>query len=544
MRILPSLQAQLNALLWIGLLSISGGTARAAETIDVNSVAILYNSNDAESKSLGEAYAKARAIPVDHLIGLPLPDTEIITRQQYNDMLAEPLRQEFDKRQWWTRGKSADGIIVAGQNKIRILVTLKGVPLKIARMNDAAASPKQKTAVNDQAPPNATTENPMTLANEAAVDSELALFSVEPLPLNGPANNPYFKSDKAFSSCDLPFMMLVGRIDAANFQTCHRLISDAQQAELTGLWGRAYFDIANKYPEGDTWLRLAGARTEAAGFPVMYNQWDETFTKYFPFTDTAIYYGWYEPHVNGPFLNPDFHFRTGAIAVHLHSFSADTLRHERLNWCAPLLAKGAAATVGNVYEPYLSMTHHLDILQERLLAGSTLVEAAYAAVPVLSWQNVVIGDPLYRPFLRLDGSGEKKDQDRWYRALRLLRILYENQDGKRQAELEKIGRSKLNPTVLEALGLEYANRHQPAQAALHLRDAKNLYRNAVDRLRVDLCLIDLDRNANQIDLAIKGLRDAQAVYANLPETESVRSLLSILDPPAPPPAKLPEVPKR
>lgn len=527
-----------------GLARLSFAASSSEPTIDVNSVAILYNSSDTESKDLAEAYAKARSIPINHLVGLPLPDTEEITRQQYNNTLAEPLRAEFDKRQWWNRGKSADGIIVASSNKIRVLVSMKGVPLKIAREVANAAPAKSGSAAPDQNAATPAVENPLLLANEAAVDSELALFSVEPLPLNGPSNNPYYKSDKPFADSNFPFMMLVGRIDAANYQTCHRMIRDAQQAEQTGLWGRAYIDIANKYPEGDMWLRMAGAKTEAVGFPVMYNLADEVFTKYFPFTDTAIYYGWYEPHVNGPFINPDFHFRTGAIAVHLHSFSADTLRHERLNWCAPLLAKGAAATVGNVYEPYLTMTHHLDILQERLLAGGTLIESAYAAIPVLSWQNVVIGDPLYRPFRRLDGSGEKKEEDRWYRALRVMRLLYENQDSKRQAEMEKVGRSKQNPLMLEALGLEYANRKLPAQAALHFRDAKLLYRNAMDRLRVDLCLIDLDRNAQQIDLAIKGLRDAQAVYSNLPEAESVRSLLSILDPPAPPPARLPDPPKR
>jgi len=51
-------------------------------------------------------------------------------------------------------------------------------------------------------------------------------------------------------------------------------------------------------------------------------------------------------------------------------------------------------TLGNVYEPYLQMTHHFDIFQTRLLAGHTVVEAAYMALPVLSWQNVVLGDPL------------------------------------------------------------------------------------------------------------------------------------------------------
>ena len=33
-----------------------------------------------------------------------------------------------------------------------------------------------------------------------------------------------------------------------------------------------------------------------------------------------------------------------------------------------------------------------------LSAGRTLGDAAYYALPALSWQTIVIGDPLYRPF--------------------------------------------------------------------------------------------------------------------------------------------------
>jgi len=56
------------------------------------------------------------------------------------------------------------------------------------------------------------------------------------------------------------------------------------------------------------------------------------------------------------------------------------------------------ATVGNVYEPYLEFLHRPDLLVEALARGEDLVDAAYYALPALSWQSIVIGDPLYRPF--------------------------------------------------------------------------------------------------------------------------------------------------
>ncbi len=86
--------------------------------------------------------------------------------------------------------------------------------------------------------------------------------------------------------------------------------------------------------------------------------------------------------------------------MHIDSFSAQSLRNAKQFWCAPLVARGAAATVGNVYEPYLNATHHLDLLVEALLRGDTLGAAAYYALPSLSWQAILIGDPLYRPFAR------------------------------------------------------------------------------------------------------------------------------------------------
>jgi hypothetical protein len=113
----------------------------------------------------------------------------------------------------------------------------------------------------------------------------------------------------------------------------------------------------------------------------------------------VLYFGWYAGDLNGPFTLPDFTFPPGAIALHIHSFSAHTLRSRTEGWCGPLVARGVTATMGNVFEPYLQFTHHPDLLLHALARGWTLGDAAYYALPALSWQGVLIGDPLYRPFL-------------------------------------------------------------------------------------------------------------------------------------------------
>ena len=52
----------------------------------------------------------------------------------------------------------------------------------------------------------------------------------------------------------------------------------------------------------------------------------------------------------------------GAVALHIHSFSAPTLRSDSAGWCGPFVARGVTATVGNVFEPYLDLTHRPNLL--------------------------------------------------------------------------------------------------------------------------------------------------------------------------------------
>jgi hypothetical protein len=134
------------------------------------------------------------------------------------------------------------------------------------------------------------------------------------------------------------------------------------------------------------------------GIPVVSDDTPEIFPEAFPMTDCALYYGWYAENMAGPFIRPDFHFVSGAVAVHIHSFSARTLHDPNAGWVGPLLMKGAAVSIGNVYEPYLQLTAQLDIFNDRLLHGFTFAESAYMSMRVLSWMSVMVGDPLYRPY--------------------------------------------------------------------------------------------------------------------------------------------------
>ena len=115
----------------------------------------------------------------------------------------------------------------------------------------------------------------------------------------------------------------------------------------------------------------------------------------------AFYAGWYDGQVSGPFNRPKVEFMPGAVAYHLHSFSAHVLRTHDQYWVGPLLAKGATATIGYVEEPYLEWTVNVAALMaDFTFFGFSFGEAAYASQQVLSWQTTVVGDPLYCPFGR------------------------------------------------------------------------------------------------------------------------------------------------
>lgn len=497
-----------------------------------DSVAVLYNSALPESRQLAEFYRDARGIPTENLIGLEMPVAADISREEYERAIVIPLRREFDTRGWWKRARDGNGVTLPLANDIRVLVTMRGVPLRIKALpKPAPVAPEG----NPTPPPPAAPADPIAGRDEAAVDSELAMFGVEGVPTEGVLQNKYYKSEKKIEQARLPLLVLTARIDAASQATCQRMIRDALEAEESGLWGTAYVDIANKFPQGDQWLEDVVKSAAAAGIPTVTDRFNETLPKNYPMEEAAFYYGWYDWNVSGPFLNPLFKFRKGAVAVHLHSYSAQQLANPGQNWCAPLLERGAAVTVGNVYEPYLHLTHDLGLLHRRLLDGHSWVEACWMAMPATSWQGVVLGDPLYRPFKHLSGTGKLTKEDRDYRALRAAMLKWPDNPVERRSQLDRAALRLNSGKLSEAVGLELLEQGLTAEAAVRFRGAKAMFIRTEDKLRQDLHLIAMDRRAGRKELALRGLRDAQTFYGPIPAAEALAAWILILDPPPPPP---------
>jgi len=61
---------------------------------------------------------------------------------------------------------------------------------------------------------------------------------------------------------------------------------------------------------------------------------------------------------------------------------------------ADYIHEGATGCSGHVYEPFLQFTPHPDQLFPAYFRGRNLAESYYISIPALSWQNIVVGDPL------------------------------------------------------------------------------------------------------------------------------------------------------
>ena len=426
------MRAVLSIFLCLGLASAAWPQTAASLPDLAAHTLVVFNKNDPDSSSLAETYAKARSIPVDRVIGLECAVTEEITRADFESTIRKPLEDLFQSRGWMKRQENffsnpvlgLEGTVPVQQSKenpIWVMVLMRGMPLKIAEDPTILAPENLMSQLR---------------ANAAAVDSELALLPIQGLPTYGLIANPYFadKRIRPFSSFFANYLIMVTRLDGPSPGIVRRMIQDAVEVEKTELTGRAFFDLRSiekkddPYRLGDEWIERAALLFQARGFEVEIDRRAEVAPKYAPWDQIAFYAGWYTGDFQGPFELPTARFRRGAIAYHIHSFSAETVRSETRNWVGPLLSRGATATMGAVYEPYLRFTPDISLFVSSLLSGLSFAEAAYQSQLSLSWMVTFVGDPLYRPFPRnfyenLDAAQTAASPDLpWFR-LRKVRLL-------------------------------------------------------------------------------------------------------------------------
>jgi len=392
-------------------------------TLEPNEILVIVNRQLPASEQIAQYYCQKRNIPEQNVLylalGYKLRDS--MSRDEYDKSVAGPIRTEILRR---TPGD------------IRCLVTTYGVPIvvygrgtlpgmtaRLRELQELVAQEKLKLEQLQQQDPNNPNANAaqknqinqriLPIQSEidrisgkeshASVDSELSMLLHDSYELHRWQIN-----DLRSDVFGIGFRtLMVSRLDGPNPNIVKGLIDKAISTEQTGLKGTAYVDSRglkgnNLMGFFDQSLReLADYIRTQTAMPVKEEQTGRLFQPG-ECPQTAIYCGWYsvKKYVDA------FDFVDGAVGFHIASFEATGLHDPNSTaWCTAMLRDGITATLGPVAEPYLHTFPNPKVFFMHLFSGSCLVEAYYRALPFNSWQLLLIGDPLYRPFKKEDSSG-------------------------------------------------------------------------------------------------------------------------------------------
>jgi uncharacterized protein (TIGR03790 family) len=397
-------------------------TSASLHALEPNQILVVVNLNVAESLRIAGAYMGKRAIPDGNLLALRLTDKEICSRKEYDQKVALPVRD-------YLRDKDP-------AHRIRCVVTVYGMPLKVRPPEMSDSDRSQLSALKDKERAlmdlrdnqrGEETQRAKAIDQEikalrkdmgllrkadqgAALDSELALVLWKGYALSGWVPNPYFVGfrDRRLREKREETLM-VSRLDGPSESDVLRMIDESLEAERSGLKGTAYFDARWPKPplgEGkeplkgyafyDRSIHLAAEAVRKSGrLRVVVNDKTALFQAG-DCPDAALYCGWYSlAHYVDAFT-----WKPGSLGYHIASAECRTLKKKGSQvWCKRMIEEGVSATLGPVAEPYVEAFPVPEVFFGLLVDGRfPLVECYAASTPFLSWQMVLLGDPLYRPF--------------------------------------------------------------------------------------------------------------------------------------------------
>ncbi len=361
---------------------------RPAFTQTADNVLLIVNQASADSVRVAERYARVRGVPQAQVLRLKVDATaDEVDREVFDRDIQAPIAA-------WLQRNTA-------QDRILYLVLTKGVPLRVR------GTPGRNGTV-------------------ASVDSELTLLyrrltGEDPL-LAGPLPNPYYLggaplAEAKFFSRPAFDLYLVTRLDGYTVDDVLRLIDRGAAPVRDGrivLDQRASLDTVG----GNAWLKAAADWLTDHGFGDRVLL--ETTSRALVGEKHVLgYYSWgsNDPAITG--RTSGLSFVPGAIAAMFVSTDARTFKEPPAGWMTgpwtdrskffadspqsltgDLIREGVTGTAGHVAEPFLDATIRPDILFPAYLSGFNLAETFYLAMPYVSWQTVVIGDPLCGPFPR------------------------------------------------------------------------------------------------------------------------------------------------
>ncbi len=338
-------------------------------------VLVVVNDASPVSRIIGQYYGQRRNIPAKNICHIQTPVREEINRGVYNREVSAPILTCLQKQNL--------------VESVYYIVTTMDVPLKI----------------------DGNIFNGLT-ADYASVDSELALLYSDlknggSHELKGGFPNPFFgKRDRPFTHQEFP-IYLVTRLAGYDPADVKAMIDRSLQAANRG---KFIFDLRGPGDEpGDDWLRTAAILLPANRVIL-----EETAKPIYDQKDVIGYASWGSNDKQHERRVPGFRWLPGAIMTEYVSSDARTMTRPPQDWIAghdwkdsrksfagspqsmsaDYIAEGATGASGHVYEPYLNGNPRPDLIFPAYFSGRNLAESYYLGLPMLSWQNVVLGDPL------------------------------------------------------------------------------------------------------------------------------------------------------
>jgi uncharacterized protein (TIGR03790 family) len=350
-------------------------------------VLLVVNEAAPDAGRIAEHYARARSVPSDQVLRVKVETADEIDRTVFAAQIQAPIAT-------WLKQHAA-------QDRILYIVLTKGIPLRVK-----GSSGRDGTV--------------------ASVDSELTLLyrrlAGGTPPVTGLLDNPYFlgrtpvAQAKTFSH-QVSDLYLVTRLDGYTVEDVRGLI-DRGAAPVRE--GRILLDqkAGLDDPVGNQWLKAAADTLTTIGFGDRVVS--ETTEQVLSGEKNVLgYYSWGSNDRAITRRRFEFGFVPGAIAGMFVSSDGRTFNEPPASWtigtwndktthfagspqslAGDLIREGVTGVAGHVAEPYLDGTIRPDILFPAYLTGFNLAESFYLAMRYVSWQTVVVGDPLCAPFAR------------------------------------------------------------------------------------------------------------------------------------------------
>jgi uncharacterized protein (TIGR03790 family) len=336
-------------------------------------VLLVVNRKSPLSTQIANYYRPLRAVPAANVCYLDSTTDEEIDWPTYQRSIEVPVGGCLSK----------GGL----QEKVLYIVLTAEIPLKIAG-----------------------TPGTIEVAENGSVDSELTLLYQKlkgaKFIRKGTVANPFFgKMDATFRHPQYP-IYLVTRLAAYDWNDVKGMMDRSLAARNRG---KFVIDLKSADDEpGNAWLRDA-----ALLIPNDRLQMDESDRVLYGLKDVIGYGSWgsNDHHRTKRWLG--FQWLPGGIATEFVSTNMRTLKRPPDTWnyttwddhahlwadspqglSADFIHEGATGASGNVYEPYLVACARPDYVLPAYYEGRNLAESFYLGIAFLSWQGVVLGDPL------------------------------------------------------------------------------------------------------------------------------------------------------